>query len=141
MYDLDTLFWIKLFILLGILALLMFIFNITMRKYFKVEKRKTFSYNHVNEKHKKIDWTIRISFIIIMTITHFFITRNLNEPIWYLEIWFLILVFLVVSEMVRAFMEWKYAENKKAYIVTISQLIFVVALLGILFTSNFFNLF
>lgn len=128
----------------GILALLLYIFNAVMRKYLKVEKTKLFSYNHVNEKHKKIDWTIRISFLIIIIITHYFVIRsikeNTRETIWYLEIWFVMLVFIIISEMVRAFMEWKYAENRKAYIFTISQLIFILILLLIIFSTNLFNL-
>ncbi|MDY0236339.1 MAG: DUF4181 domain-containing protein [Gudongella sp.] len=137
----EPMFWIKLFFVLAVLSLLIFIFNTAMRKFLKVEKRKIFSYNHVNEKHKKIDWTIRISFLIIFLITYFYQTRSSDRVIWYLETWFVILMFLVISEIVRAFMEWKYAENRKAYIFTISQLIFILALLGIGFTSNFFNFF
>lgn len=141
MSGIEPIFWIKLFVFIGIFSLLTFIFNSVVRKYLKVEKRKIFSYNHVNEKHKKVDWIIRISFIIILSITHFYIIRNLNGAIWYFETWFLILVFIVVSEIVRAYMEWKYAENQKAYIFTVSQLIFIVVLLLIAFFSNFFNFF
>ena len=141
MYALESIFWIKLIVFMGILSLITFVFNTVMRRYLKVEKRKAFSYNHVNEKHKKIDWIIRISFVIILTTTHFFIARNLNESIWYFENWFLLLVFIVVSEMVRIFMEWKYTENRKAYIFTISQLIFTLTILVVIFSSNFFNLF
>ena len=141
MYALESIFWIKLIVFMGILSLITFVFNTVMRRYLKVEKRKAFSYNHVNEKHKKIDWIIRISFVIILTTTHFFIARNLNESIWYFENWFLLLVFIVVSEMVRIFMEWKYTENRKAYIFTISQLIFTSIILVVIFSSNFFNLF
>ena len=32
----------------------------------KIEKRRIFSYNHINERNKKIDWTIRITFIVIL---------------------------------------------------------------------------
>ena len=141
MYALESIFWIKLIVFMGILSLITFVFNTVMRRYLKVEKRKAFSYNHVNEKHKKIDWIIRISFVIILTTTYFFIARNLNESIWYFENWFLLLVFIVVSEMVRIFMEWKYTENRKAYIFTISQLIFTLTILVVIFSSNFFNLF
>lgn len=141
MYIVETIFWIKLIIVLAILSLIMFIFNYLMKKYLKVEKRKTFSYNHVNEKHKKIDWVIRISFIIVMLITSFYQSRNINGVNWYFEFWFVILMFLTTSEMVRAFMEWKYSENRKEYIFTISQLIFILALLGVSFASNFFGFF
>lgn len=145
MYAIDTVLLIKFFLVIGILLLVSFVFDSVMSKYLKVEKRKAFSYSHVNEKHKKTDWIIRISFIIIILITHFFIIssikENTRETIWYLETWFLILVFLIISEMVRAFMEWKYAENRKAYIFTISKLIFILILFWIIFSTNFFNSF
>ena len=145
MYAIDTVLLIKFFLVIGILLFVSFVFDSVMSKYLKVEKRKAFSYSHVNEKHKKTDWIIRISFIIIILITHFFIIssikENTRETIWYLETWFLILVFLIISEMVRAFMEWKYAENRKAYIFTISKLIFILILFWIIFSTNFFNSF
>lgn len=141
MYSIEPLFYIKLFFLLAIFFLLMFVFNSIIRKYLKIEKRKAFSYAYVNEKHKKIDWIIRISFIIILFISNFYQRRNIGEVKWYFEIWFIALVFIVISDLFRAFMEWKYAENRKTFIFTISQLIFILGLLGILFASNFFNLF
>lgn len=142
MYDGELILWIKLIVVMIISSSVIFTFNTVMRKYLKVEKRKSFSYNHVNEKHKKIDWIIRISFVIILLITGLFIPRNLNESIWYLDVWFLILTFLVVSEIVTAFMEWKYADNRKAYIFTISQLIFsLIIMLSVIACSSFFNVF
>lgn len=136
--------FLKFLLILGIILLLMRGFEVVMRKYLKVEKRKSFSYNHVNEQHKKIDWTIRISFVIVFTITFFALVRNSNTYNWYLDPGFLILVFLVISETTRAFMEWKYAENPKTYIFTISQLVFALILLLLLWISisaNTFNFF
>lgn len=137
MYGVEPIFWMKVIVVVAVMAILSVVFNTVMRKYLKIEKRKAFSYDHVSEKHKKIDWIIRISFVIILITTHFFITRNLIESIWYLETWVLLLVYIVVSEIVRAFMQWKYAENRKEYIFTISQLIFllIIMLLMMLYIS------
>ncbi|WP_130807092.1 DUF4181 domain-containing protein [Senegalia massiliensis] len=140
MYNVEPRSDIKLFFILAILLFLISIFNAVMRKYLKVKKRKPFSCNYVNKKHKKIDYIIIISFIIILLMTISYQNRNINGVSWYLEVWFVMLMFLVTSETFRAFMEWKYAENSKAYILTISQLIFSLALLGILIISNFFNI-
>lgn len=112
-----------------------------MRKHLKVEKRKLFSYTYINEKHKKVNRIIRISFTIILLIISFYEYRNINQVSWYFEFRFVFLMFLAVSEMFRAFMEWKYSENRKEYIFTISQLIFLLVLLGVLFTSDPFGLF
>ncbi len=141
MYGVEPMFWRKLFFVIGILSLLLFSFDFLMRKHLNLEKGKIFSYNHVNDKHKKIDWTIRISYLIIILITLLFTIKSNGETIWYLQIWFIMFVYLTTAEMVKAFMEWKYAENRKKYIFTISKLIFTLILLWILFYTNFFNLF
>lgn len=141
MYGIEPIFWIKLFAVVGIFLLISFVFNIIMRKYLKVEKRKTFSYNHVNEKHKKIDWTIRIIFIITLTIlTYIGVYKYNSEGMWKFTSSISLMVFIVISEIARAFMEWKYSTNPKAYIFTISQILFLTLLFWIIFKSNFYNL-
>lgn len=141
MYTIEPMFWLKLIFVLAILSLLIFTFNSLMRKYLKVEKRKAFSYNHVNKKHEKIDWIIRIIYIMVILITTFYQVKNINGVSWYFEVWFIILMYLITSEVVRAFMEWKYSENRKEYIFTISQLIFILALLGVSFATGFLGFF
>ena len=54
MYGIEPIFWLKLLLLITILLLLSFIFNTVISKWLKVEKKKFLSYDHVNEKHKKI---------------------------------------------------------------------------------------
>ena len=60
--------------------------------------------------------------------------------IWFLQPWFIIFIFIVVSEMVRAAMERKYAENPNAYKLTISQIIFMLILFFALYKTDFFGL-
>lgn len=112
MYGTD---WLALLLLLAIVMLLFLLFNAVMRKWLQVEKKKLFSYNHINEKHKKMDWTIRVVFLVVLLLGNFInVTR---EP-----------------------MEWKYAVNKKDYIFTISQLIFGVLLILTVIQKNFWGL-
>lgn len=140
MYGIERMFWFKLILLLTIVISLLYLFNVVMRKWLKVEKKKTFSYNHINERHKKIDWTIRIIFLVSMILGYFInAAREPMEWFWFLETWFLLIIFIVLSESVRAVMEWKYAVNKKDYIFTISQLVFSVILLITVIQTNFFG--
>ncbi|SFQ45417.1 protein of unknown function [Psychrobacillus psychrotolerans] len=133
--------WLALLFLLAIVMLLFLLFNAVMRKWLQVEKKKLFSYNHINEKHKKMDWTIRVVFLVVLLLGNFInITREPMEWFWFFETWFLLIVFIVVSETVRAVMEWKYAVNKKDYIFTISQLIFGVLLILTVIQTNFWGL-
>jgi len=135
MYGTD---WLALLLLLAIVMLLFLLFNAVMRKWLQVEKKKLFSYNHINEKHKKMDWTIRVVFLVVLLLGNFInVTREPMEWFWFFETWFLLIVFIVVSETVRAVMEWKYAVNKKDYIFTISQLIFGVLLILTVIQTNF----
>ncbi|MEK5207874.1 DUF4181 domain-containing protein [Psychrobacillus sp. FSL H8-0510] len=138
MYGTD---WLTLLLLLAIVMLLFLLFNAVMRKWLQVEKKKLFSYNHINEKHKKMDWTIRVVFLVVLLLGNFInVTTEPMEWFWFFETWFLLIVFIVVSETVRAVMEWKYAVNKKDYIFTISQLIFGVLLILTVIQTNFWGL-
>ncbi|EWG12932.1 DUF4181 domain-containing protein [Cytobacillus firmus] len=139
MYVIDPMFWPKLLLLITSVGALIYFFEFGLRKWLKVEKKKFFSYNHINDKHKKVDWTIRIGFLVTILAGGIFnMTRNPMEWLWFLEPWFLLFVFIGVSEIARAFMEWKYAENRRAYMVTIISLAFVLILLFTVIKTDFF---
>ena len=141
-YGIESSFWLKFFLFLFVLWLVMFLFSRIVRRILKVEKKKMFSYNHLNERHKKIDWTIRIVFIVVM-----FVGAIINSsrfplnPILFLEPYFLLIMLVFSTEIVTAVMEWKYAENRNAYIFTVLQLIFIAILLLSVFITDFFGLF
>lgn len=142
MYGVEPSFWLKLLLLLTVFVGLITAFNVIMRKWLGVEKPKAFSHNHVNEKHEKIDWSIRIFFIAMMVIGGFInVDRIPQEPYLLLQPWFLLLVLVFVTEIVRAVMERKYAKNPNAYIYTISQLIFILVFLTLFYATDFFGIF
>ncbi|MBG9444445.1 DUF4181 domain-containing protein [Cytobacillus firmus] len=139
MYDIDPMIWPKLLLLVAIVGASMYFFELGLRKWLKVEKKKFFSYNHINDKHKKVDWTIRIGFLVaILGGGAFNMTTDPMEWLWFLEPWFLLFIFIGVSESARALMEWKYAENRRAYMVTIIHLVFVLVLLLTVINTDFF---
>ena len=127
------LFLIALFVTLSI-------FEFAVRKLLGVERRKWFSYNHVNERHKKADWTVRIIFLILIFISTYYTFAN-EETVWYFESWFVIMIFLMASETLRAIMEWKYAEKKKAAAATILVMLFGASILLLTVATGFFGLF
>ena len=141
-YGIEPIFWLKLFFVIVIFLILFFIFGSVMRRWLKVEKNKLFSHNHVNDKHQKIDWTIRIIFIAFIILGSFInVTRDYSERIWFLEPWYLLFGLTILSGVVQAWMEWKYADNKNAYIFTLSQLVFGMILVISILTTNFFGMF
>jgi len=140
-YGIEPFFLLKLLLVLSIFGVLLYLYNSMMRKLLKVEKKKIFSYNHINSTHKKVDWTIRILIIVCLFVGLFINVQNdFSDRYWFLETYFLLFLFITLSEIATAFMEWKYAENKNAYLFTIFQLLFIVAFLLIMFASDFFGL-
>lgn len=140
MYGVESSFSLALLLIVAIFLVMLALFNAIMRKWLRVEKPKAFSNNHVNDKHKKIDWSIRIFGIAMMVAGYSInVTRLPQEPYLLLEPWFLLLVFLFATEIVRALMERKYAKNPNAYLYTISQLVFLLIFLVSLFTNDFFG--
>ena len=113
----------KLIVFLISLVLVLIIFNYTVRKLLGVDRKTWFSYNHINERHKKLDWTVRITFLIILFFIYLYTVSNIELiTSWYFNPGFLVFIFLIISELLRAFMEWKYVENKKVFIATIIRL-------------------
>ncbi|MEK5069172.1 DUF4181 domain-containing protein [Sporosarcina sp. FSL K6-1508] len=142
LYGVDSSFWLNFFLFLLLIGLLMFLFNAIVRKILKVKKKKAFSYNHLNEQHKKIDWTIRIVFVVAIIVGGIINASRLPLiPILFLEPYFLLFIVIFLTEIVTAFMEWKYAENRNAYIFTVLQLIFMAILLLSIYITDFFGLF
>lgn len=134
MFGLGFNMWLLLIIIVGTYLILIIIINEVVSRWLGVKKKIFFSYNHVNDLHKKVDWTIRITFIIFITIgTYINMHREQNERLWYLETWSLLIVFIILGELLQAFIEWKYVENKKVYISTLIQLGFLIVLMFTVF--------
>ncbi|MGE7544359.1 DUF4181 domain-containing protein [Sporosarcina newyorkensis] len=135
-------FWPTFFLFLFVVWLLFFSFNAIMRKILKVKKKKLFSDNHMNALHEKIDWTIRIVFIVAIIVGSIVnISRLPSDPILFLEPYILLFALIFITEIVTAIMEWKYSENKNAYILTTSQLVLLAMLLLSMYLTDFFGLF
>lgn len=120
------------FVVLIIIPILTFIINVVLREKLGVESKKFFSYNHVNQKHKKVDWILRavfIGFLLLMSFYRFEI--NLGNNSWYMNPGYSAMIFVIISEIVRVIMEWKYLENKKEYIISLVQLIWIIIFFAI----------
>lgn len=141
-YGIEASFWLDLFLFLLMIGLLIFLFNAILRKILKVKKKKRFSYNYLNERHEKIDRAIRITFIVAMIIGGIInIARSPSSPILFLQPHFILFVSVFSSEIVRAVMEWKHAENKNDAIFTVLQLIFLTILVFSIYITDFFGFF
>jgi hypothetical protein len=133
---------LKMILFLSAFGLFIYLINTGLRKWLKVEKKKLFSYNHINEKHKKIDWMIRV-FSITLIIAGFIVHLLLDpvQRIWFLETHYILFGFLIASETARAIFEKKYSSNQNDYIYTTIQMVYLSVLLLSAFMTDFYGLF
>ncbi|MCA0970850.1 DUF4181 domain-containing protein [Halobacillus litoralis] len=137
-YGLDAVFLLRLMVLLAGVLVLWFSFAILMSRWLNVKRPKFFSYYYVNEKHKKVEWMIRLAAIVsILSGFAVTMTRNPLELYWFFQPWTISFVYILVSYIGRAVMEWKYAQNTNAYKVTVSEILFILILSFSLFQTDF----
>ncbi|WP_052360707.1 DUF4181 domain-containing protein [Oceanobacillus manasiensis] len=111
-FDLGT-FLIYVLLLVIMALVIQVLLRYYLNKLFNINK-KLFSYNYVNKVHQKSDWSIRI--VMSIAIFYYVLQGNLKETIY------VILGFAILQEVVRAFMEWKYAQNRKPLYITLIEL-------------------
>lgn len=134
-------FFTSLILILSIFGLVLFIMNKFLRKWLNGEKKEFFSNHFVNKKHKKMDWTIRITFIVVMLVGFFFnVSEDPSKHIWFLQPYILLFGLIFVTELVGIVMEKRYAANKNDYIFTSVQLVVISLFLIALFSTDFFGL-
>ncbi|WP_273851956.1 DUF4181 domain-containing protein [Guptibacillus spartinae] len=134
-------FWLKLIFILFLLWAILHYSNKGLRKWLQVDKRKMFSYHHVNARHRRIDWTIRIGVMLLLIVSLVInLERIPQDPLWYLQTHIILFAFIVISETVTAIMEKRYAENKHDYLFTLFQLGVIVTSSLVLYFTDFFGL-
>ncbi|MFL8938660.1 DUF4181 domain-containing protein [Rossellomorea oryzaecorticis] len=96
-------FWLTLSLIAVIVLIVNLIAKFILRKIFHIQKvkRKIFSYNYINEQHRKIDKWIRL----ITVITLIALSWLLIEDKEYLLLYIIgMLILFVLDYLVRAFM-------------------------------------
>jgi hypothetical protein len=114
-------FWLQFFLVISIVFVLTSLVKFLLRKIFKIEKvkRKLFSYNHINEFHRKVDkWIRNITTIVLIILALLMITYEGFTYVYAFGVVFL----LAADYAVRAFFEWKYSEFPKQAILTLAEM-------------------
>lgn len=126
-------FWTEPIIILLFTILLVGIIPAIFRYKMGADKKKWFSYNHINKLHKKIDWTLRIIYLISIIVSAiFFYTKPLLISI-------ILAVFVLSQIIVQAFIEWKFSENRKNFKVSLIQLgLTLITLVGVFFWIKYY---
>ncbi|ANU09628.1 hypothetical protein BBH88_04615 [Planococcus antarcticus DSM 14505] len=132
--------WLKFGLFLVALFGAIWLVKWVLRKIFNIEKETTnwFSNNHVNHLHKKMDWGIRIATMIAMFVVLYLFFYKEYPFALYLIIW---VAFMFIDSSVKAFFQWKYTDNPKQWILTMSEItILVIAALVATIQLDLINL-
>ncbi|SES34391.1 DUF4181 domain-containing protein [Psychrobacillus sp. OK032] len=132
--------WVKIILLLVAMFVLTFIFNKVITKVLKVDKKSSFSNSYVNDLHKKIGGILSITFLVIIIV---FNMRQFESPELAKSPWYflgVLMIYFVIDQLVRAFMEWKYAINRKDYIYTLSEMFLIIIIIFVFAQTNFLGL-
>ncbi len=132
-------FWVN----FGLIVLIVFL-SITLVKLFlrkalniEKEKKKFFSYNHINKLHKKIDMTIRTaSSITFITLLYLILYQNYSITFFLVAM----VIFTGIEYVVQAFFEWKYSQNPKQSILTISEMVILIIATIVIIRLNFLGI-
>lgn len=131
-------FWLNFASIVLIISALIIVVRLFLRKTFNIEKEEKafFSYNYINDFHKKIDWAIRITSIITLIITFYLIIyQDYSLNLFLIAL----VIFTGIDYAVRAFFEWRYTQNPKQSILTISEMFILVIALIIIIQFDLLN--
>lgn len=118
-------FWVKLVLISIIVVSVDSLFKLYLKRVLKLDKvkRAYFFNHHVNNVHKKIDWSFRlVSTVILLILTYMMMYQDFSIHL------FLGVAAIIggVNLVIRAFFEWKYSENPKQALFTINDLVILI---------------
>lgn len=130
--------WFKLILFFVAVFLVNTTIKFALKKWLKVEprKKKYFSYNHLNETHRKVDWFMRGISLIGGLSAVFYVIIGENSIVYMLVY---VVAFVILNYSVEAYFEWKAAEHPKQSIFTLSEMVvWLVAIALVIQSSAFF---
>ncbi|QHE60435.1 DUF4181 domain-containing protein [Rossellomorea vietnamensis] len=127
------LFFLKVILILMIYLLLMYTFHRGISSWLSVDKRKIFSHDIINEHHEKAD-TIHRKIMVFALFSCVIIDVIFDFEYWYQNPYSYVLILLFSGSFLKAYMEWKYVENKRECTYTVLETSFGYGLLLLLLT-------
>jgi hypothetical protein len=125
-------FWVKFSLLAIIVFVIISIVTFLLRKIFKVEKvkRTFFSYNHINDSHRKVDkWMRTFTGITLMILAILVINYKDLSYLYLIGV----ITLLTVDYAIRAFFEMAYSEHPKQAILTLAEMFLMLFAILIVF--------
>ncbi|WP_442637176.1 DUF4181 domain-containing protein [Rossellomorea marisflavi] len=131
--------WIWLIVILGVFLGVYYLLQWALGKWLHLGKRRHYRTYH-NETHKKWDVRMRLVSILIIVVGYLWVMdHGVTGSSW--KVTFLALGSgLILQELCRAYMEWKYSEQRREYIRVLASVGCVLAFLFTIYGTNFFGL-
>ncbi|MGV2939155.1 DUF4181 domain-containing protein [Mesobacillus sp. LC4] len=114
-------------ILIGLIVAIICLMKYFLRKVLHIPrvKRKAFSYYHINQTHRNLEWVLRVSTVI----AYVYLSFQLMYEDFSVNLFLLIMTLLFTAQdFLRAYFEWKATDQPKESILSIAE---GVMLLGI----------
>ncbi|PIC87104.1 hypothetical protein CSV72_03760 [Sporosarcina sp. P20a] len=129
-------FWLRFGVIIVCVLAVNSLLKVLLRKLLKIEKvkKEVFSPNHINELHRKIDKGLRI-FSTISLISLYTVLLFYYEDFIYL-FFFALTAFTILDYIISAFFEWKYTLYPKQSILTITEILVIIAAIIIVVQFN-----
>ena len=130
-------FWLKFGFFILIVISTISVVKFSLRKILKIEKQKKdfFSYDYINDQHKKIDKWVRWGWLFIGLTTIYLVFFQELPVMFYFS---LFIAWMATDAFVRAYFQWKYSEQPKESVLTISEmLIWVTAVTVVIYFDVF----
>ena len=130
-------FWIKFGLIVVLVFVCILIAKLLLRKLFKIKKVKKefFSYNYINELHRKVDMGLKL-FSTVTTILLLSVWFYFEEFIYLILI--AVIIFAVLDYLVRAFFEWRYTQYPKQSILTLTEMFLILLAIIIVYQFKLF---
>lgn len=130
--------WVKFIGFILLVILIISLVNLVLRKIFKIknEGNGLFSFNYVNKLHLKIDLSIKVIAAIAYIICFYLlVSKGYSLNVFLVSI----IIFTILDHSVQAVFEWKYSQNPKKIILTISEMSLIVIALTLTIQFDLFN--
>ncbi|MDN5710431.1 MAG: DUF4181 domain-containing protein [Planococcus sp. (in: firmicutes)] len=124
-------------VILGIVVLVTIV-NFVLRKLLQIEKEKKdfFSYDYINEQHRKIEQWVRWGWMLASLIAFSLVLYQEFPVIFYL---LLFIAWMTTDAFVRAYFQWKHSDQPKQAILTLSEMAIWISAVTLVFYFDVFN--
>ena len=133
-------FWLKFGFFILIVIATISVVKFMLRKILKIEKQKKdfFSYDYINDQHKKIDKWVRWGWLPVSAVVIYLVLFQELPVVIYL---LLFIAWMATDAFVRAYFQWKHSEQPKESVLTISEMVIWVTVVTVVIYFDVFHFF